>query len=277
MLTRDDLTARNNIKILGDGKQVMLMAHGFGCDQQMWRFLIPEFREQYTIVLFDYVGSGASDIEAYSKKKYADLKGYAQDIVEIISAFNLQDVILVGHSVSGIISFLAAQLVPEKISSLIMVCPSPCFLNLPPDYYGGFNEEDLSELIDLMDKNYIGWAQYLAPLVTGDTDSDSITEEFTESFCSTNPVTAKNFAKATFFSDYRTLLPHNKHPVLLLQSENDALAPLVVGEYMKTHTPKSVLKIIEAKGHCLHMTHPAEVAVQIKQFLRSDDADVELV
>lgn len=271
MQEHEYLIARNNIKIIGSGKQAMLMAHGFGCNQQMWRFLTPELAEQYKIVLFDYVGSGESDLTAYSKQKYASLEGYAQDIVDICTALELDNVVLVGHSVSSIISLLAARKIPDKIHSLVMVCPSPCFLNLPPEYLGGFNLEDLTELIDLMDKNYIGWAQYLAPLVTGNLDHSALTSELTASFCSTNPVTAKTFAKATFFSDYRVLLPLNTHPVLLLQSENDALASLFIGQYMNANTPNSQLHVIKAKGHCLHMTHPHDVAKLIKSYLAAVD------
>jgi sigma-B regulation protein RsbQ len=268
-----DVMSRNNIKILGQGKRVLLMAHGFGCNQQMWRFLLPHLQEHYKIVLFDYVGSGASNLAAYSKQKYADLAGYADDIVDICVELALDDVVLVGHSVSSIISLLAAQKIPERIHSMVMVCPSPCFLNYPPDYLGGFNREDLLELIDLMDKNYIGWANFLAPLVTGEIDSNLLTEELTESFCSTNPVTAKNFAKVTFFSDYRELLPKNRHPVLLLQSETDALASVDVGQYMLQNTPQSVFRLVEARGHCLHMSHPVEVALHIQTFLAALSKD----
>lgn len=269
MPANDDVIRRNNIQIIGSGQQVMLMAHGFGCNQLMWRFLTPELINQYKIVLFDYVGSGASNLEAYSRQKYADLEGYAQDIIDICTRLDLQNVVLVGHSVSSIISLIAAQHIPQRIHSLVMVCPSPCFLNHPPDYLGGFNREDLTELIDLMDKNYIGWAQYLAPLVAGNADTNFVSNELAESFCSTNPITAKNFAKATFFSDYRSLLPLNNHPVLLLQSQTDALASLFIGDYMHKHTPKSVLQVVEAKGHCLHMTHPQQVAGHIQLFMQS--------
>lgn len=272
MYVEDDVITRNNVKIIGSGKQVILMAHGFGCNQQMWRFLLPELQQHYKIVLFDYVGSGESQLEAYSKQKYSDLDGYAQDIIDICNSLDLNEVILLGHSVSGIISLLAAQQIPHRVFAIVMVCPSPCFLNLPPDYFGGFNREDLNELIDLMDKNYIGWAQYLAPLVTGDLDHESITSELTNSFCSTNPVTAKTFAKATFFSDYRSLLPINRHPVLLLQSETDALASLFIGEYMHNNMPNSFLEVVPAKGHCLHMTHPQEVAHQIQKFMAAINA-----
>ncbi len=269
MPANDDVIRRNNVKITGSGQQVMLMAHGFGCNQLMWRFLTPELSSQYKIVLFDYVGSGGSNLAAYSRQKYSDLEGYAQDIIDICNTLDLQNVVLVGHSVSSIISLIAAQQIPQRIHSLVMVCPSPCFLNHPPDYLGGFNREDLTELIDLMDKNYIGWAQYLAPLVAGNLDKDFVSNELAESFCSTNPITAKNFAKATFFSDYRSLLPLNNHPVLLLQSQTDALASLFIGDYMHKHTPKSVLQVVEAKGHCLHMTHPQQVAGYIQHFMQS--------
>jgi sigma-B regulation protein RsbQ len=234
----------------------------------MWRFLMPHLSEQYKLVLFDYVGSGASNLAAYSRHKYADLAGYAQDIVDICTSLDLHNVVLVGHSVSSIISLLAARQIPQRIHSIVMVCPSPCFLNDPPEYMGGFNKADLTELIDLMDKNYIGWAQYLAPLVAGDAEQDFVSAELAESFCSTNPISAKNFAKATFFSDYRALLPQNTHPVLLLQSQTDALAALFVGDYMHKHTPNSVLQVVEAKGHCLHMTHPQQVTAHIQQFMQ---------
>lgn len=262
-----DIISRNNVRIIGTGKRVIMLAHGFGCNQQMWKLLLAELDNEYKLVLFDYVGSGATDLTAFTKEKYQNLSGYAQDIIDICGALALEDVYLVGHSVSGMISLLAAQKIPEQIAGMVMVCPSPCFLNKPPDYAGGFEEEDLKELMDLMDKNYIGWAQYLAPLVTGELDGNAITAEISESFCSTNPVTAKTFAKATFFSDHRPLLPLNKHPVLLLQSENDALASQDVGEYMFKNMPESILQVIPAKGHCLHMTHPKIVAEAIKNFV----------
>ncbi len=268
MPAHHDVIARNNVSITGTGEQVLLLAHGFGCNQQMWRFLLPLLSPHFRIVLFDYVGSGASDIQAYDKQRYATLEGYALDIIEICTALKLENVILCGHSVSSMIGLLAARKIPEQIKAQIMICPSPCFLNFPPAYHGGFAEADLQELMDLMDKNYIGWAQYLAPLVIGDAEADQYNAELSDSFCSTNPVTAKNFAKATFFSDYRALLPLNQHPVLLLQSERDALASLFIGEYMQANTPKSELQVIEAKGHCLHMTHPQQVAAHIHAFLQ---------
>ncbi|WP_404343748.1 alpha/beta fold hydrolase [Pseudoalteromonas mariniglutinosa] len=272
----EDVLIRNNVRVVGSGQQIIVLAHGFGCDQQMWRFLLPYLGNDYTLVLFDYVGSGASHLGAYSKQKYETLEGYAQDIIDICQTLDLYNVHLVGHSVSGIISLLVAQKIAARINSLIMVCPSPCFLNIPPDYFGGFEEQDLKELMDLMDKNYIGWAHYLAPLVTGEEENSSLTTELSDSFCSTNPLTAKTFAKATFFSDHRASLPLNQHPVLLLQSANDSLAAVSIGEYMHNHTPNSSLKVIAAQGHCLHMSHPEKVANAIKAFLPTIHTDCKL-
>lgn len=263
------IRARNNVTFKGQGTQTLLLAHGFGCNQLMWRLLEPLLAPHFQLVLFDYVGSGAGSMADYSRERYASLDGYAQDITEIIDAFGLTDVVLVGHSVSSMIGLLAARQRPQAFRSLVMVCPSPCFLNMPPDYFGGFEHSDLNELIDLMDKNYIGWAHYLAPLVSGAPTEDATSTELIDSFCSTNPITAKTFAKATFFSDHRPLLPDNQHPVLILQSERDALAAQEIGVYMQQQMPHSQLQLIAAKGHCLHMTHPAAVAQALQQFLQS--------
>ena len=262
-----DVIQRNHVKRRGSGRQTLLLAHGFGCDQQMWRFLLPQLENDFELVLFDYVGSGQADMRAYSRSRYQDLTGYAQDIVDICLALDLTDVVLVGHSVSSIIGLLAAEQLGQRLRGIVMVCPSPCFLNRPPQYFGGFEAADLQELIDLMDKNYIGWAGFLAPLVTGLEPDHPITGQLYNSFCTTNPMSAKTFAKATFFSDHRDLLPKAQLPVLILQSEQDALAAPAIGQYMQHHLPNSQLVVIAARGHCLHMTHPQEVAQQIKHFV----------
>lgn len=276
MLSAQMVIARNQVQQHGQGQPTLLLAHGFGCDQQMWRRLLPLLQSEYRVLTFNYVGSGAGNMSAYQPERYQTLDGYAQDIVEICQALDLTDLVVVGHSVSAMIGLLAAQLEPARIRSLVMVCPSPCFLNMPPDYFGGFELSDLQELIDLMDKNYIGWAEFLSPLVSGLAADDTLSRELTQSFCSTNPVSAKNFAKATFFSDHRDLLPACQLPVLILQSELDALAAPAIGQYMQAKLPKGVLNLIAAKGHCLHMTHPQEVATAMQRFIRSgglsDDA-----
>jgi sigma-B regulation protein RsbQ len=263
-----DVLVRNNVKLIGTGDKTLFLAHGFGCDQNMWRFLTPALVRQFTIVLFDYVGSGASDISQYDKKRYNQLEGYAEDILEICEALKLSDAIFIGHSVSSIIGAIAATRKPELFSKLIMVCPSPCFLNFPPEYMGGFEKEDLLELLSLMDKNYIGWADYLAPLVIGNDNSTDLIGELTGSFCSTDPVIAKNFAEATFLSDYRHILKEITQPSLIFQSQNDALASISVGEYIHNNIAESKLEIIQADGHCLHMTHPADIVDIIIEYAK---------
>lgn len=261
-----DILARNNVKVFGDGEQTLLMAHGFGCDQNMWRFITPELSKRFRIVLFDYVGSGESDISQYKIDRYKKLEGYADDILEISETLALKKAILVGHSVSSIIGAIASIKRNELFSKLIMVCPSPCFLNLPPDYFGGFEEEDLEELLSLMDKNYIGWADYLAPLVMGGKNPDVLIGELSKSFCSTDPIIAKTFARATFFSDHRSLLKEIKPPTLIFQSRKDSLASPAIGEFIAREIENSQLELIDGEGHCLHMTHPADLIPIISKF-----------
>ena len=269
-MNADDINRRNNIKVIGSGAHTLLLAHGFGCDQNMWRFITGTLSRQFKIVLFDYVGSGNSDVSAFDPHKYGSLEGYAQDIIDICQELELENVTLVGHSVSSMIGLIASIQAPRHFLNLVMVCPSPCFLNLPPDYLGGFDKADLEELISLMDKNYIGWANYLGPLVMGAENGAEMIKELSDSFCSTDPVIAKSFAKATFFSDSRHLLPKAKHPSLILQSTMDALAAPSIGEYMQSTMPQSELQLIEAEGHCLHMTHPNQVDRSIIDFALSE-------
>ncbi len=270
---KDRISKRNNIKVSGQGTKTVMLAHGFGCDQNMWRFMLPELEKHFQVVVFDYVGSGQSEINNFSTERYSTLAGYAKDIEEIITAFDLTDVAIVAHSVSSIIAGLASRNVGERIANITMVCPSPCFINNPPDYEGGFEREDLEELINLMDKNYIGWANYLAPLVMGAGHSAELIDELTGSFCSTDPVVAKTFAKATFFSDYRSLLKDIDIPVLLFQSTNDSLASPKIGHYMVQQLPHSQLEMIDAEGHCLHMTHPSLLTPILVDFIRHQSVD----
>jgi len=267
MLISNHVLNRNSVKIIGNGPTTLMLAHGFGCDQNMWRFIIPSLEQKYRIVLFDYVGSGSSDISQYNKERYSSLEGYAKDIIEICDALKLSDVIFIGHSVSSIIGAIASIQIANIFSKMIMICPSPCFLNLPPDYLGGFEKQDLQELLNLMDKNYIGWADYLAPLIIGDTNSSELTGELSGSFCSTDPVVAKNFAKATFLSDYRHILKEIKQPTLIFQSKNDSLASPAIGEFINENITNSELEVIEADGHCLHMTHPEQITTSIFKYL----------
>jgi sigma-B regulation protein RsbQ len=279
MSSAAEILRRNNVTRLGEGERTLVLAHGFGCDQNMWRFVTPALARDYRIVLFDYVGFGHSDAAAFDPDRYEQLEGYARDLLDVCDALELESVTLVGHSVSAMIGLIAGQQRPELFEHQVMVCPSPCFLNKPPDYQGGFEREDLEELLDLMDKNYIGWAQYLAPLVAGTSADQDIVGELSASFCSTDPLVAKTFARATFFSDCRYLLPYAREPALILQSASDSLAEVYVGEYMHHHIPDSVLRIVPAEGHCLHMTHPDHVIDEIRRYLdgkeRDDDIPVD--
>jgi sigma-B regulation protein RsbQ len=261
------INEKNNVSISGTGEQVIIFAHGFGCDQNMWRFIAPEFVADYKVVLFDYTGSGNSNLTEYDSRKYSTLEGYAEDIIDICQAYGFTDAIVVGHSVSATIALLASLKAPEHFSRLIFLTPSPCFINDPPEYMGGFEYADLEELLDLMDKNYIGWAEYLAPIVIGGQASELLTGELANSFCSTEPLIAKNFAKATFLSDHRESYPKNTLPSLIIHSKVDSLASVEVGQYLHKITPNSEFTIVDSEGHCPHMTHPSITAQAIKRYL----------
>lgn len=263
------ILSRNNVTVFGEGTQPLLFAHGFGCDQNMWRFVAPAFQDNYQIVLFDYVGSGKSDWQAYNPERYSDLKGYAQDILDVCTALDLTDVILVGHSVSSVIGLLASLQEPHRFSRLILVAPSPRYLNDPPTYRGGFERRDLEELLDLMDKNYIGWANFLAPVVMQNTNQPELAKELEESFCSTDPVIMRRFAEVTFFADNRADLPQVTVPSLILQCADDTIAPVEVGDYMHRHLTRSSLERMQATGHCPHMSHPEETIQLIQTYLAS--------
>lgn len=251
------ILVRNHVHIEGNQGPVLLYAHGFGCNQTMWNRVTPAFAATHRQVLFDYVGSGQSDISAFNATRYASLQGYAQDLLEVCDALDLrQGVTFVGHSVSCSVGLLAAVARPQLFERLVLLGPSPCFLNHPPDYFGGFERDDLNDLLNLMDQNYMGWANYLAPVVAGPGDDGAVSGELTDSFCSTDPVVARVFAQATFFADNRADLPLVKPPCLVLQHRNDALTPVSVGEYVHAHLPHSTLKVLEVAGHCAHMSHP---------------------
>lgn len=246
----------------------MVFAHGFGCDQHMWRFVTPAFEESYKIVLFDYVGSGKSDLSQYNSEKYASLQGYAQDVLDIIHALQLEDVIFVGHSVSSMIGLLAAVAEPQHFEKLIMVGPSPRYIN-DENYVGGFEKADLEGLLDTMDKNYIGWANFLAPNIMKNPDKPELQEELTQSFCSTDPKIARQFAEVTFFSDNRQDLPKVKVPTLILQCSEDIIAPREVGQYLFSHLNGSTLKLMKATGHCPHMSASEETITLIQDYLQA--------
>jgi len=263
----DDILSRNNVRVSGRGTQPMLFAHGFGCDQNMWRFVAPAFEDDYRVVLFDYVGSGRSDLSAYDGARYATLDGYAQDVLDVVHALDLRDVVFVGHSVSGMVGVLAANREPERFARLVLIGPSPRYVNDPP-YVGGFERGDIEGLLDMMEHNYIGWASFLAPAIIKNPDRPELGEELTESFCSTDPVIARRFAEATFLSDNRDDLPRLRVPSLILQCSDDMVAPDEVGEYVHRRTPGSTLRVMKATGHCPHMSHPEETIELMREYLQ---------
>lgn len=245
----------------------MLMAHGFGCDQNMWRYITPAFEKTHQIVLFDYVGSGQSDKRAYDPERYNSLTGYAQDILDICQELDLTDIVFVGHSVSSIIGILAAIQQPHRFSRLILIGPSPRYLNQKPDYIGGFEQQDVDELLTLMDQNYFRWANTLAPLIMDNADRPHLSQELTHSFCATDPLVMKQFARATLLADNRADLPRVTIPSLILQCSQDIIAPRLVGEYMQRHLPNSTLRYMDATGHCPHLSAPAETIALINEYL----------
>jgi sigma-B regulation protein RsbQ len=218
-------------------------------------------------VLFDYVGSGQSDLASFDAKRYSSLQGYAQDVLDVCDALDLRNgVTFVGHSMNCSVGLLASIARPELFDRLVLLCPSPCFLNHAPDYLGGFERDDLEGLLDLMEQNYIGWTNYLAPVVSGDAGKSSVSGERSNSFCSTDPVAAKVFARTTFFSDNRADPPRVSRPSLILQHRHDSLAPVGVGEYMHNHLKGSTLKVLEVPGHCAHMSHPGMVVDAMREY-----------
>lgn len=262
----ENILARNNVRVSGRGTQPVLFAHGFGCDQNMWRYITPAFEKDYRIILFDYVGAGKSDLSAYHPERYGSLQGYAQDVLEICEALQLHDVIFVGHSVSAMIGLLASIEQPKYFARMIMIGPSPGYIN-DENYKGGFERRDIEGLLETMEKNYIGWANFLAPNIMGNKDRPELGEELTESFCSTDPVIARQFAEATFFSDNRQDLKKSRIPSLLLQCSDDIIAPLEVGIYLHKNLPHSTLRVMKATGHCPHMSEPEETISLMKEYL----------
>lgn len=265
---KKNIRIRNNVKVSGYGTQAMVFAAGFGCDQNMWRYIAPSFADDYRVILFDYVGAGESDLQAYSTERYGDLQGYAQDVLDVLAALDVNKAVFVGHSVGCIIGLLASIQEPERFERIVMIGPSPCYLN-DENYTGGFERESLEGLMEMMDKNDIGWVNLLAPTIMKNEDRPELTEELKESFCSTDPTIARNFARVTFFSDNRSDLPKATVPSLVLQSCEDAIAPTSVGEYIHYHMPQSTYKVLKATGHCPHMSHPGEIIERMRSYLVS--------
>ena len=259
---------RCNVNVSGvpDGRP-LVFAHGFGCDQNMWRFVAPRFAGDHQVILFDHVGAGGSDLSAYDERRYASLDGYAQDVLDLCSELDLHDVVFVGHSVSAMIGVLAAKREPERFAGLVLVGPSPRYTD-EGDYRGGFTEQDISELLDSLDSNYLGWSAQMAPVIMGNPDRPELGAELTASFCRTDPAIARKWARVTFTSDNRADLATVCVPTLVLQCTHDAIAPVEVGEYVTQHIPGAEMVMLDATGHCPNLSAPDATADAIEAFLR---------
>ena len=258
---------RNAVRVSGvpDGRPIVF-AHGFGCDQGMWRFVAPDFEVDHRVVLFDQVGSGSSDLSAYDHDKYGSLRGYAADLVEICRELDLTDVVFVGHSVSAMIGVLAHRQAPELFGALVMVGPSPRYVD-DGDYTGGFTRTDIAGLLDSLESNHLGWSAQMAPVIMGNPDRPELGEELTNSFCRTDPGIASQFARVTFLSDNRADLAAVTVPTLVLQCTDDVIAPEVVGRYVHEAIPGSVFTKLAATGHCPNLSAPEETTAAIRAFL----------
>jgi len=262
-----NVLTRNNVRVSGRGTTTMLFAHGYGCDQNMWRYVAPVFEDSHRVVLFDHVGAGHSERAAYDRSKYSTLDGYAADVVDICRALSLDSVIFVGHSVSAMIGVLAAVQAPDLFRALILIGPSPCYIDDEDGYRGGFSRQDIDELLSALDSNYLGWSAAMAPVIMGTPDRPELGEELTNSFCRTDPEIAGQFARVTFLSDNRKDLEAIRVPTLILQCSADIIAPPSVGEFIQSKIPGSQLVTLRATGHCPNLSAPDETTAAMKHFL----------
>jgi sigma-B regulation protein RsbQ len=263
-----DIYARHNIKIVGamHGPTIMLV-HGFGCDQNLWRFIVERLKSDFHLVLIDLVGSGSSDPGAWDAVKYSSLSGYAADILEIVKELDLRDVVFVGHSVSAIIGALATIAEPRRFAKLVLLTPSPCYID-DGEYRGGFSKADIQELLESLEQNYLGWSRAMAPVIMGTPERPELHDELADTFCRTDPEHARVFAHATFLSDNRADLPRISIPTLVIECAQDAIAPREVGAYVDAHVPDSRLVTLDATGHCPHVSAPEATASAIAAFAR---------
>lgn len=257
---------RHNVRVRGSGDAPMVFAHGFGCDQHMWRFVAPAFEKDFRTVLFDFVGAGGSSLEAYDPDRYSRLSGYADDVVDIIEELGLAGVVFIGHSVSAMIGILAALKKPELFSRLVLVGPSPRYID-DEGYVGGFTADQIEELLAFLGENPMAWSQAMAPAIMGNADRPELGRELTESFCRMDPEIAKGFARATFTADNRDDLPRVAHPTLILQCSDDIIAPLAVGVFLRDQIADSRLVVLKATGHCPNLSAPEEVVEAIRDFV----------
>jgi sigma-B regulation protein RsbQ len=263
-----DRLKRNNVTVFGSGEQAMVFVHGFGCDQHMWRLVAPHFKADYRVVLLDLIGAGKSDLAAYHPTRYSSLSAHAEDLLAVLHELDLHNVVLVGHSVGATIAMLAAIQEPARVAQLILVAPSPRFLN-DAGYTGGFEPADIEELLEAMNNNYLGWSGAITPVIMGHPDRPELAAELNNSFCSTDPTIARHFARVTFLADNRADLALVRTPSLILQCANDTLAPQAVGTFLHQELADSQLMVLDTSGHCPHLSAPQATIAAMQHFLRS--------
>jgi sigma-B regulation protein RsbQ len=266
MQSSPDILRRNNVHVVGEGERAMLFAHGFGCDQTMWEPVAREFASDFRVVLFDYVGHGRSDLSAYSPERYSTLSGYADDVVEVGRALAIENAVFVGHSVSSMIGALASLKEPGMFSDLVMVGPSPRYID-DEHYHGGFSRAQIDELLKFLAENHLGWSAAMAPAIMGNADRPELGARLENSFCNTDPEIAREFARVTFLSDNRADLAAVTARTLVLQCTNDIIAPIEVGEFVHANLPNSQFRMLRATGHCPNLSAPEEVAAAIREFV----------
>lgn len=260
---------RHAITIEGTGDDLVLFAHGYGCDQTVWQRVRPAISALTTTVAFDITGAGLSDLSHFQPHgRHSSLEGYACDLIEVCEALDTRSITLVGHSVSAIIGVIAAVKKPDLFDSLVLVAPSACYLNLR-DYQGGLDEQQLAGLMELMGSNFSNWADVVTPIIMGNPDRPALATELSHSFCRWNEAAAKHFAYLTFMSDCRSYLPLVKPDCLIIECIDDAIAPRSAVAHLHGALPRSAAVKLQAQGHCPHVSAPQETAQAITRHLRS--------
>jgi sigma-B regulation protein RsbQ len=267
MRTGMNVRARHNITVVGpESGPLVMLAHGFGCDQNLWRLAVPSLARRFRVLLFDHIGAGASDVSAWNPDKYSTLAGYAQDVLAICRELDLREVVFVGHSVSAMIGVLAAVEEPQRFAKLVLLTPSPCYID-EGDYRGGFSRADIEELLESLESNYLGWSQAMAPVIMGNPHRPELGQELTNSFCRTDPAIARVFARATFLSDNRADLAKLSVPALVIECSHDVIAPREVGAFVHQQITGSQLVTLDATGHCPQLSAPEATAEAITAFV----------
>lgn len=263
------IVERNQVVVSGSPEdQPIVFIHGFGCDQTMWRQVAPMFEETFRVVTYDLTGMGKSDLSAYNMRHYSDLEAHADDLLSILKELDLENMVLVGHSIGATIALLAANREPERVARLVLVSPTPSFLDDPANgYRGGFSSADMGELITFLDENHLGWSAQMAPTIAGQSAGEPAAEELTQGFCRTDPSIAQHFGRVTFFADRRRAFEQAARPALILHCRNDALVPMQVADWMREQVPGATLKVLDATGHSPHMTVPGDVVAAMREYL----------